>query len=472
MGGVIVALTVAAVVVVVVDDEDDPPAAATTTSTALVGTPGATGVGDPYFPGLGNGGYDVEHYRLSLDWDGDGRLGGVATITATATQDLSSFSLDLAGLDVATVSVEGRETSHRRDGHELVITPGEPIASGSAFVTSVAYGGEPRPLDEATALYDAGWQTDGREAFVVGEPGGARTFFPANDHPGDKATFTIEVEAPADLVVAANGRLVGDPGFADGGGARVWTYEMSAPMATYLVQVAIGDLELVEAGEVDGVRLRHALHRSFVAAATDTVERTADMLLLLAEVWGPYPFAEYGVVAVDEPLGFALETQTLTLIGSDTARSGLGADLLLVHELAHQWVGNAVSPATWKDIWLNEGMATYSEWLWMERTGVAPAAEIARDETSRRLDRPAGDPGTDELFHETVYVRGALTMQALREAVGDEAFFRILREWVVRHSGGTASTADLVALSEEVSGQPLDELFGAWLYGARVPELG
>ncbi|MEO7572291.1 MAG: M1 family aminopeptidase, partial [Acidimicrobiales bacterium] len=199
---------------------------------------------------------------------------------------------------------------------------------------------------------------------------------------------------------------------------------------------------------------------------------TAEMVQLLDDLYGPYPFSVYGVLAVDEDLGFALETQTLTIIGSDVARQGRGADILLLHELAHQWVGNSVSPATWKDIWLNEGFASYAEWLYVERTGGLSAAEIARQfEGERSFDLPAGDPGSQELFAGTVYIRGAMALQALRERIGDDAFFTVLRTWVDEHRNSTASTEDLVALAERISGAELDDLFQAWLYAPELPDL-
>ena len=449
---------------------EDRPAPSSTTTTAIVGTAGAPGVGDPYFPGLGNGGYDVQHYDLSLDWDG-GRLAGVAAITAVATQDLSAFNLDLSGLTVSSATVDGEPATATQAGRELTVTLAAPIASGEEFSASIGYGGTPEPIDEATDLFELGWHIDGDEVFVVSEPSGAATFFPANDHPSDKATYTIRVEAPREQTVVANGLLREEPGDAEEGGARTWVYEMPDPMASYLVQVVIGDYELVEAGSVGDVRIRHALHRSFLEEGRATVARTAEMLDVLDDIWGPYPFAAYGVVAVDEPLGFALETQTLSIVGSDIGSAGAEAEDILVHELAHQWVGDAVSPATWKDIWLNEGMATYSEWLWAERTGGPTAAERARGRFPADVERPAGDPGPEELFSSTVYYRGALTMQALREAVGDDAFFEILRSWIAEHSGRSASTTDFVALAERVSGAELDALFQRWLYDPGLPSL-
>jgi aminopeptidase N len=462
------------------DDGDETTSRSTTTTThpsttatsgePVQGEPGASGVGDPYFPGLGNGGYDVEHYTLDLTWLADeGELEGVATIEATATQDLSRFNLDLSGLAVRSVTVAGEEAESSRDDRELVIDPATDIAEGVAFTTVITYGGKPEPIREGTRLFELGWHTDGREAFVVSEPSGAETFFPVNDHPTDKATYTFRVTAPEDQTVAANGILAGE---ADTGhGTRSWTYEATDPMASYLVQIVIGDYELVDAGKVGDVRIRHALHRSLGDRAHRSVQGTSDMITLLDDVYGPYPFEAYGVVAVDEDLGFALETQTLTIIGSDLV--GGGHEQVLLHELAHQWVGNLVSPATWRDIWLNEGFATYAEWLWLERTGQIPAGESARQYAgAQELDDPPGDPGPDDLFTFTVYIRGGMALQALRERVGDEAFFDILRTWVDEHRDSTASTDEFIALSEQISGEDLADLFQAWLYEDEAPGFG
>jgi aminopeptidase N len=460
------------------DDDDAAPAAPATTTTTEAGTtttaapasgePGAAGVGDPYFPNLGNGGYDVDHYTLDLTWRADeGMLDGVVTIEAAATQDLSRFNLDLAGMDVRSVTVDGEAAETSRADRELVVTPAAAIAEGDDFTTVVTYTGHPEPVSEGTDLFDVGWQTDGQEAFVVSEPSGAATFFPVNDHPTDKATYTFRITAPEDQVVAANGLLVSEND--SGHGTTSWTYEARDPMASYLVQIAIGDYDLVDGGEVEGVVIRHVFHRTQASQARVTTERTAEMIQLLDDVYGPFPFEAYGVLVVDEELGFALETQTLTIIGSDIARQGRAADVTLLHEMAHQWVGDAVSPATWKDVWLNEGFATYAEWLFSERTGGLSAADIARRyEGASELDLPAGDPGSAELFSSTVYIRGGMT---LRERVGDDDFFEILRTWIDDHRGEAASTVDLIALSERVSGEQLDDLFQPWLYGEGLPDL-
>ncbi len=440
----LVALALVALRVSRATSHDDDPAApppSTTTSTeaptttepevVVEGEPGAPGVGDPYYPGLGNGGYDVDHYTLDLTWQPDeGSLSGVATIEATATQDLSRFNLDLSGLEVRSVTVAGETAAVAREGRELLIDPASDIADGASFATVITYDGKPKPLREGTDLFALGWQTDGRESFVVSEPSGAQTFFPANDHPTDKATYTLRVTAPEDQTVIANGLLASDDD--TGHGTHSWTYEVRDPMATYLVQIAIGDYELVDAGRVGDVTIRHGLHRTLLDRARQTVEGTADMLTLLDDVFGPYPFEAYGVLAVDEALGFALETQSLTIIGSDIAADR--APQILLHGLAHQWVGDSVSPSTWKDIWLNEGFATYAEWIWLERTGQDTAAAVARRFAGvPELSTPPGDPGPDELFGGSVYIRGGMALQALREQIGDDDFFDVLRTWVEEH---------------------------------------
>src|SRR5687768_14972002 len=275
----VVAVALAALLIsrAATSDDDEPASSqATTTSSTdttttsteepIRGEPGAPGVGDPYYPGLGNGGFDVEHYALDLTWLADqGVLEGVATVEATATQDLSRFNLDLSGLEVRGVTVAGDAAAVVHEGRELQIEPADDIAEGVEFTTVVTYRGTPTPIHEGTEIFDLGWQTDGREAFVVSEPSGAQTFFPVSDHPTDKATYTIRVTAPEDQTVAANGLLVSEND--TGHGTRSWTYEASDPMASYLVQIAIGDYELVDAGKVGEVTVRHAFHRSIADQA-------------------------------------------------------------------------------------------------------------------------------------------------------------------------------------------------------------
>jgi aminopeptidase N len=449
--------------------------AGTTTTTSVAPAAGEPGVGDPYFPALGNGGYDVDAYDLALDVDptGAGRLTGVATIEATAVEALSSFHLDLDGLEVRSVMVDGEEAAFRRDGPELRIDPADPLAAGAGFTTVVRYDGAPRPSRSGVELLpDVGWFDLAGDAgsYVLAEPSGAATWFPANDHPSDKATFTFRVTVPAGLAVAANGTLQGSRTDA---GRTTWTWRMDDPMATYLATVVVGDLVLTEPVQVGGVTIRNAFAEAHVAAATATFALQPEMLEVFVEAFGPYPFDEYGAVVVDADLFVALETQTLSLFGRDMLGGG---EAVIAHELAHQWFGNAVSPATWRDIWLNEGFATYAQWLWADHRGQATVDALAAEAHGRLADDgtgdvPPGDPGAADLFHPSVYERGALALHALRAEVGDDAFWATLRRWVADHAGASASTDDFLAVAGAVAGEDVEPFMSEWLYAPELPDL-
>ncbi len=429
---------------------------------------GATGSGDPYYPDIGNGGYDVDHYDLDLTWQPDvGRMDGVATITATATESLSSFALDAIDLDVASTTVDGAPATAAPSGErDLVVTPAEPVASGATFTTVVAYGASPKTIDGADPV-DPGWVADGDEVYAIFEPHGAATLFPSNDHPSDKASYTFRVTVPDGLDVAANGLLAET---VPGEGVATWVYDAPDLMATYLVQLVIADLTFVESTGPDGLPIRHAFDADIAESYAGSMDRTADMIDVYDDLFGPYPFVAYGAVVVDEPLGFALETQTLSIFGTDAA----GSESVVAHELAHQWFGNAVSPATWQDIWLNEGFAVYAELLWQEHEGTGGPDEFAAAFSGGGFplyDIPPADPGAETLFAASVYDRGALTLHVLRDTVGDDAFFEIVRTWLGRYSGDSASTADFEALAEEVSAQDLTPLFDAWLRAPELPDV-
>jgi aminopeptidase N len=435
--------------------------------------PGADGLGDPYFPALGNGGYDARHYDLDLTWEPDGsRLDGAVTIDATATRALSSFNLDFGDLPIESAEVDGRpaETEHSGE-HELVVTPAEPVSDGADFTVEITYGGE---VEAEPGLLPGlgGWVDDGDQVYVASQPDGAHNFYPVNDHPSDKATYTITVTAPDDLDVIANGiETTGEDGPeaapGPGDGTRTWSFDMPDPMASYLLQVVIANLDLRDGRSPAGIPIRHGHDEDVLDAAVEQMADTGEMLDWFAERFGPYPFGTYGGVTVDADLGFALETQTLSIFPAGVTTE------VVAHELAHQWFGDHVSPATWQDIWLNEGFATYASWLWMEHAGDATVEEMAEQAGFYgQLDTPPTDPGgPDDLFAATVYFRGGLTLYVLHDRLGDDVFFELLTRWVETYGGASASTADFEALAAEVSGQDLTGLFDAWLRSDELPRL-
>ena len=648
------------------------------------GHPGAAGIGDPYFPLDGNGGYDVASYDLRLLYrPGPDVLRGVAKIRARATQHLSRLNLDLVGLRVHGLRVDGEPARWSRTRHELQVDPPGSLRRGERFSVRVAYSGVPQPFDEPGLGLSGFFATD--DGFVVaGQPHGAAGWFPVNDHPSDRAAYTFRVTVPRNLETVANGHLVDRDRH---GRWTTWTYRAPNPMASYLATVDVGQFDLDTYRE-DGIRYldavdpdldapvspttgeRFAISQaadsaykrlsrtvtvpaaggtlSFVAnrqveqgwdfflveahevgdgawttlpdesghtsqdtgndcaglaaqhpflaehyltvdpdagtcdttgptgewnAATgvafgpeewtvdlsqfagqtielslahvtdgsislggvtvDDVEtswgegstsfesgrggwtvpgppdgspgnendwvvgtqadapaslgeivdgslaRQPEIIDFLAGFFGRYPWRDAGAIVDDvQGLGFALETQTRPIYAFDFFTDAVSGDAVVVHELAHQWYGDSLTLRRWRDIWLNEGFATYAEWLWSEAEGLGTAQEtfdffyndfIAVDDPWWQIT--IGDPGPDQLFEFPVYFRGAMTLHQLRQTVGDQDFFRILRTWARSQRGELVRTPTFIRLAERISGQQLDDLFEAWLYTPSRPGL-
>lgn len=645
-------------------------------------TPGAAGAGDPYFPLDGNGGYDVKHYDLDVKYDPTtDELTGKATITAKATQNLSSFNLDFEGLTVRSIKVDGKSAEWSRDGGELTVVPRRGLRKDHKFETVVRYDGIPATIQDPLLGPSGFFHTDDG-ALVIGEPDVAATWFPVNDHPTDKASYTFNITAPTGLEVVSNGVLKHER---ERHGWTTWTWDAKEPMASYLAMMAIGEFD-VHAYREDGIkfwdaidtdlltraqprtgqryaisqaadltykRLVHAItvpaegtqlsfwidrdteipwDFAFVEAHTvgqddwttladlnghtsqdtgfscpfwlqlhpflehyqtadgdfsclptgttgnwwaatgasdgyeqwsvdlsgyagsdievsisyasddivqgvglfvddvvvssgpgttsfeddgDTFDgwtvpgapdgsapnandwisgtaadgptlvgeiaqgslnRESEILGFLADDFGPYPFSSSGGIVDDlAGVGFALENQTRPVYSKDFFSDPLSGDNVVVHELAHQWFGDSVALESWQHIWLNEGFATYAEWLWSEHEGLGTAQENfdlwygVFDADSPFWSVTIGDPGPDALFDFSVYKRGGMALHQLRLAVGDDDFFTIMQRWASDNAGGNVTTDQFTALAEQISGQDLGDLFQTWLFTPGKP---
>ncbi|MFI8389228.1 M1 family metallopeptidase [Streptomyces sp. NPDC085540] len=445
------------------------------TGETVQGRPGASGLRDPYFPRAGNGGYQVDHYALDLDYDpADGQLHGKAVITARAEQALSSFNLDLSGLDVEGVTVQGEGARYNRTGTELTVRPAEDLKKGEVFRTEVDYGGKPKFLTDPDGAKE-GWITTEDGAVAVGEPVGSMTWFPGNHHPSDKAAYDITLTVPRGYEAVSNGELRSRTEGADGRTAFAW--HSPEPMASYLATAAVGRYKVTTGRTPSGTGLYSAVAPGEEAASTGPLARLPEMVEWSGGRFGPYPFATAGAIVVPTgTLTYALETQGRPVY------SGAPEEELVVHELAHQWFGNSVSPKSWKDIWLNEGFATYAEWLWAEDHGGPTAQQhfeafLAGDtdvDEDAGVDwdafPPASPPGPEEITASPVYYRGAMVLHRIRQEVGDEKFFALVRGWATDHRHGNANTSEFTAYAEKKTGQDLKEVWDVWLYGKDRPK--
>jgi aminopeptidase N len=437
-------------------------------------SPGAAGVNDPLYPKMGNGGYDAQHYHIDLTWDADtGRIEAVTTITATATQALSAFNLDFHGLHIESVSVDNANISYDRIGDELVINlPVEQaLAEGETFTTIVQYNGYPDGIP--SDFGKLGWSVYPQGVYVASEPFGAETFYPVNNHPTDKATYAINVTVPSPYVVASNGTLENT---LESDSDITYQFVENTPMASYLVTLVIGDYQVEEEiGQLTGLPITNYYDKGLSLSSMNAFDRQDEIVDFLSQFFGPYPFDEIGGIAINNPdMGFALETQTRPIYAATMVREDV-----IVHELAHQWFGNSISVKNWDDIWLNEGFATYAQILWIEKTQSPRAAEAYIKEIYSDLETYFDDqdppgivtPELRSLFSYSVYFRGAMTLHALRQTVGDDAFFAILPTYYERYTNGNAEIADFIAVAEELSGMELDDFFQAWLYEQALPPL-
>ncbi|MFC6089320.1 M1 family metallopeptidase [Saccharothrix lopnurensis] len=434
--------------------------------TATAAQPGSPGIGDPYYPGAGNGGYDVSHYDIRLNYQpATDDLSGTTTILARTTQELTSFNLDFL-LAVKSVRVNNRPAEHVQRGGELTVDPPGTLRAGTDLTIVVTYADVPsgRAQDGYTA-----WKRTPDGALAIDQPDIAPWWFPSNNHPTDKATFDVSVAVPSGVEVLSNG-LFGGTAQQINGWTR-WRYRSTTPQATYLAFLAIGQFEVRQDTDSAGRPVITAYSERLGAdrnAAVASLERTVEVTEFLEGSFGPYPFEANGGVAAPG-IGFALENQTRSTYDAAFFRRGANT-YVVAHEVAHQWFGDSVSVERWRDIWLNEGFASYAEFLWSEHVGEGTAQENAQYLYDLYpADSPfwqvlPGDPGAANQFHGAVYDRGALAVHALRLEIGDEAFFELLREWLVRHRSGHATIEDFLALAEEVSGEQLDELFRTWLF--------
>ena len=434
---------------------------------------GSGGIGDPYLPDAGGGGYDVQHYDVRVTAGAPGeQLRGSATITAQATQDLDRLHLDLH-LDATSAAVNGTPATLDQDGDDLSVQAGRPDASrpairaGDVFTVTVEYTGHPeRARLEGTPAY----YRNAAEFVIAGEPSGASLWYPANDHPRDAATMQFTISVPKGSEAICAGRLLTHGADPSDDARELWVWQIDSPTVTYATFLSVGQFKL-EQGVADGRPFVYAVSEQLSGAdqakALRWLRTTPAVIRTLEGYLGPYPFSGAG--------GFVASTD-FNWSGLETAmrpvyeNKRVGSSSLLNHELAHMWLGDTVTLTEWNDVFNNESLTSYVEWLTTPGDDPAGIFRYFYDGQASRPGfwrPPLSDLGRNDLF-ERVYDRGPIVVHALRTRMGDEAFFALLRSWAQQR--GPRSLEDFRRQADDATPEDLTGFFAEWLDQTDRPE--
>jgi aminopeptidase N len=440
--------------------------ARTTAYDAAVSEPQA----DTVYPAVGNPGVDALHYGLDLSWDSNAeRLTGTESVLFRATSAADHVQLDLARqLAVRQVWLDGRAVPFQHSTKNLVVSA--PVTADSRHVLELTYAGTPEPVTAPTDRSDfstTGW-TIARDGTVwtMQEPFGAYSWYAVNDQPSDKAFYDFTIHAPAGTVGVANGALRSRT---TSGDQTTTQWHLPEPAASYLITIAIGRFtETKDTGP-------HGLPISYWTPTGQPgilhqVRYAPEAVAYLEGLVGRYPFPTLGIVVV--PATSAMETQSMVTLGSN--RYTLSRDVV-VHEIAHQWYGDTVTPDDWSDLWMNEGMATYlAEANWTGDHGRQTRTDILRHWSAyaagmRRADGPPTHYRPNTFGEGNVYYIPALMWDTIRQRLGDEEFWSLATRWLQTHRFTSQDRETLTAWWSKASGEDLTPVFDAWLVGPHEP---
>jgi len=439
------------------------PTPTTVPTTTPLPSVGGQSAGDPYIPALGNTGYDVLHYTLKLSLSpGQTLINASAIIDAVSgVHNLTEFSLDFAGFEITSVSIDGVAVRYEREEQKLLIYPFPSLSNQQLFSIQVDYKGSPlmESSDYIPFMAHLGLQFMADNIFAISEPDGAHYWFPGNDHPSDKATFRFELTVPSGYSAVANGVLVDE--IPQDGGKNTFIWEHNYPMATYLAIVAVGNYERIDSISPNGIPIHDYVFPDLIQNFREEADITGEVLDWMSDNFGPYPFETFGFVTIRQ-ITSSLETQSMVTLSEQMLD-----EETIVHEIIHMWFGDWVSMESWADMWNNEGFATYISLMWQTRDHPEDLYAFMDNHTTSIIEKsgtdPLGDLPPHKLFGYASYQKGAVFIHTIRLTIGDDAFFEGLRNYLELFGGGTASREDFQRVMEEASGLDLNALFEEWL---------
>jgi aminopeptidase N len=429
-------------------------------------------VADPIYPQHGTDALDVLHYGLELSWDPAAKaLTGTATLRVRPTETATELSLDFKPYELDAVTVDDAPVTAKVTQEKLVVPAG--VTADKLVTLVVKYHGKPSTTPMPSHRSDSEplglTVTKDGGLWTMQEPYGAFTWYPANDQPSDEALYDIAVTVPQGWTAIASGTPAGQEG-------TTFRYTSKDPVATYLTTLAVGKYKKISAKGPRGIPLTYWYRGGTDDKLVGSLKKSPKYLEFLEKRFGPYPFPSGGIVIVDSESG--METQQMITMGGKvgkfTAERRQGYETDLLHEYAHQWFGDSVTPTTWTDLWLSEGWATYTQFLWDQQVFKFDDATLEtylrkNDATLRKKIGPPGSPKAANFAESNVYICPAAMLNQLHQKLGDKKFFALGRAWVQTQKNTQQDRATFIAFVKTQTGTDYSKLINTWLDAKTTP---